>query len=71
MADPPPHTTGAHAAVAAATAVYLRGSPLDMSALATSLGIGRATLYRWVGNREDLLGVVLADAAERTFRAAA
>jgi AcrR family transcriptional regulator len=41
-----------------------------MSALATELGIGRATLYRWVGNREDLLSAVLAEGTERTYRAA-
>lgn len=57
-------------AVRAATRTYLRGEPLDMSALATELGIGRATLYRWVGNREDLLSTVLAEGTERTFRAA-
>ena len=42
-----------------------------MSALAAQLGIGRSTLYRLVGNRDDLLGVVLAEATERTFRRAA
>jgi AcrR family transcriptional regulator len=57
-------------AVKAATRTYLRGEPLDMSALAAELGIGRATLYRWVGNREDLLSTVLAEGTERTFRAA-
>jgi len=41
-----------------------------MSALANSLGVGRATLYRWVGNREDLLGAVLAEATERTYQRA-
>lgn len=41
-----------------------------MSALAVELGVGRATLYRWAGNREDLLGEVLAWATEQTFRAA-
>lgn len=41
-----------------------------MSALATELGVGRATLYRWAGNREDILGAVLAEATERTFRSA-
>ena len=54
-----------------ATRVYLAGQPLDMSALATELGIGRSTLYRLVGNREDLLSTVLAEATERTFRRAA
>jgi AcrR family transcriptional regulator len=57
-------------AIRAATRTYLRGEPLDMSALASHLGIGRATLYRWVGNREDLLSTVLAEGTERTFRAA-
>lgn len=63
-------TDGPAEAVRAATRTYLRGEPLDMSALATELGIGRATLYRWVGNREDLLSTVLAEGTERTYRAA-
>jgi AcrR family transcriptional regulator len=42
-----------------------------MSALAGELGIGRATLYRWVGNREELLASVLSEATERTFHRAA
>jgi AcrR family transcriptional regulator len=54
-----------------ATRAYLGGQPLDMSAVAIELGIGRSTLYRLVGNREDLLGTVLAEATERTFRRAA
>lgn len=61
---------GRQAAHAAARAAYLRGDSLDMSALAQELGVGRATLYRWAGNREDLLGAVLAEATERTFRQA-
>jgi AcrR family transcriptional regulator len=56
--------------ITAATRTYLRGEALDMSALAADLGIGRATLYRWVGNREDLLTSVLAEGTELTFRAA-
>ena len=57
-------------AVDAATCLYLACEPLDMSALANNLGVGRATLYRWVGNREDLLGAVLAEATERTYQRA-
>src|SRR5689334_17008829 len=60
---------GPHDVVEAATTCYLRGEPLDMSALAAQLGIGRATLYRWVGNREELLARVIAETSERTFRA--
>ena len=59
------------AVINAATQAYLRGEAVDMSALAAQLGIGRSTLYRLVGNRDDLLGVVLAEATERTFRRAA
>ncbi len=59
------------AALDAATQAYLRGESVDMSALAARLGIGRSTLYRLVGNRDDLLAVVLAEATERTFRRAA
>jgi AcrR family transcriptional regulator len=61
---------GPEEAITAATRIYLRGETLDMSALAADLGIGRATLYRWVGNREDLLASVLAEGTELTFRAA-
>jgi AcrR family transcriptional regulator len=58
------------AAIDAATRQYLAGQSLDMSALAAELGIGRSTLYRIVGNREDLLGTLLSQATERTFRGA-
>jgi AcrR family transcriptional regulator len=64
-------TLSRRAAIDAATRVYLAGGVLDMSSLADELGVGRSTLYRWVGNREDLLGTVLAEAAVRTFRKAA
>jgi AcrR family transcriptional regulator len=50
--------------------VYLAGEKLDMSSLADALGASRATLYRWVGNRDDLLGVVLSEATQRTYRKA-
>lgn len=51
----------------AATSAYLTGQPIDMSALAGELGLSRATLYRRVGNHDNLLGLILADLAERTF----
>jgi AcrR family transcriptional regulator len=44
---------------AAAAAAYASGRRLDMQALARSLGVGRATLYRRAGNREDLLDEVI------------
>ncbi|OGB21456.1 MAG: hypothetical protein A3I66_18105 [Burkholderiales bacterium RIFCSPLOWO2_02_FULL_57_36] len=38
-----------------------------MSALAAELGIGRATLYRWTGDREQLIKEVLAIFLQDTF----
>ena len=44
---------------------FLRGSRLDMRELAADLKISRATLYRWVGDRERLMGEILWSLAER------
>lgn len=38
---------------------YVSGQRLDMQALARRLGLGRATLYRRVGNREQVLDEVV------------
>lgn len=38
---------------------FLHGERIDMNELAQEVGIGRATLYRWVGSRDQLLGEVL------------
>jgi len=38
---------------------YLSGQRLDMQCLARQAGVGRATLYRRVGNREQLLDEVI------------
>jgi AcrR family transcriptional regulator len=43
----------------AALAIYQDRRRLDMRALALELGMGRATLYRKVGNRDRLLGEVM------------
>lgn len=40
--------------------MFERGERLDMQTLSAALGIGRTTLYRWVGDRERLIGEVLA-----------
>ncbi|UUY04562.1 hypothetical protein LRS13_03230 [Svornostia abyssi] len=56
--------------------LFLAGERIDMQALAAELGIGRATLYRWVGDRDALIastiwsitGPVLDDLAEQTRR---
>jgi AcrR family transcriptional regulator len=72
-ADGPPAATPLDA-LRLARERWLEGGRLDMGALAAELGVSRATLYRWVGTRERLLGEVLwtfAEAAIRDARAAA
>src|SRR5258708_13510475 len=46
---------------------FLRGERVDMGGLSTGLGVNRATLYRWVGTREQLLVEILWSLAERTL----
>lgn len=43
---------------------YLRGRRVDVQAIANELGLGRTTIYRWFGSRDELIGEVLARAAE-------
>lgn len=45
----------------AARAQYLAGERVDVTIVAQSLGLGRATIYRWFGSRERLLGEVIAE----------
>ena len=44
---------------AAAVDMFVAGQRLDMRSLARRIGVARATLYRRVGNREQLLDQVL------------
>ena len=39
--------------------MYLRGRRIDFSALATELGVGRTTVHRWFGTRDDLIADIL------------
>jgi AcrR family transcriptional regulator len=54
----PPETVPPQIFAAAADA-FVAGQRLDMRSLARRIGVGRATLYRRVGNREQLLDQVL------------
>lgn len=56
--------------VALATAWYLERRRVDVRALAAELGVGRATVYRWFGAREALLGEVVRRQAEAIFERA-
>jgi AcrR family transcriptional regulator len=49
---------------------YLRGQRVDVQAIAAELGLGRTTIYRWFGSREELIGEVLFSAAEPLIDAA-
>jgi AcrR family transcriptional regulator len=49
----------------AAVAAFLAGERLDMQTLAARLEISRTTLYRWTGQREQLLTDVLCHLAQR------
>jgi AcrR family transcriptional regulator len=46
---------------------FIAGERLDMQQLAADLGVDRTTLFRWVGNRDQLLAEVLSSLGERTF----
>jgi AcrR family transcriptional regulator len=46
---------------------FLQGRRLDMQQLATELGVGRATLYRWCRSRELLLGEVISSIQEQAL----
>jgi AcrR family transcriptional regulator len=46
--------------LAAVTDLYLSGQRVDITVVAARLGLGRATIYRWFGSREALLGEVVA-----------
>jgi AcrR family transcriptional regulator len=48
-----------------ATQKWLRGERLDIGQLAAELGVNPATVFRWVGTREQLYGQVLSEAYAR------
>jgi AcrR family transcriptional regulator len=50
--------------LALATHRFLRGRRVDVQAIASELGLGRTTIYRWFGSRDDLIGEVLVRTGE-------
>lgn len=54
----------------AARRIFLAGEKLDMNQLALQLGIARATLYRWAGDRDRLLVDVIWAETLRTLERA-
>ena len=47
---------------------FLAGARVEMQELAGELGVSRATVFRWVGSRDDLLVEIIWSIAEPTFR---
>jgi len=46
-------------AIEVAIAAFEAGERVDMAQIATRLGVGRSTLYRWVGDRDALMDQVI------------
>jgi len=44
---------------------FIAGERVDMQGIAKDLGLARATMHRWFGTREVLLGEMLAELAEQ------
>lgn len=59
---------GREDAVRLARSHYLALERIDMQSLASELGIGRTTLYRWVGDRESLISEVLVGLVKVSLR---
>jgi AcrR family transcriptional regulator len=49
---------------------FMAGRRIEMQELAAELGVNRATLFRWVGGRDQLLGEILWSLAEPALDAA-
>jgi len=47
---------------------FLAGQRIDMQLLADEIGVNRATLYRWVGNRDQFLAEILWSLGEPTLQ---
>lgn len=59
-----PATASPEDVLALVTELYLDGQRVDITVVASRLGLGRATIYRWFGSREALLGEVIAHQLE-------
>ena len=61
-------TSSAERAFRLARKSFIAGERIDMQDLATQLGVDRTTLFRWVGNRDQLLTDIVTSLASATFR---
>ncbi|MCX6397631.1 MAG: QsdR family transcriptional regulator [Propionibacteriales bacterium] len=68
-ATTPPHlerATRDHA-LRYARGQFERGERVDMGTVADALAVGRTTLYRWVGDREQLIAEIFAEITDELF----
>jgi len=64
-----PATASRDDVLQAARRQYVAGERVDLTVVARRLGLGRATIYRWFGSRDRLLGEVIAVELEALFAA--
>lgn len=65
-----PATASPDAVLDATLASFRAGERVDVYAIAAGLGVSRASIYRWFGSRDGLLGATLARQLERMVLAA-
>jgi AcrR family transcriptional regulator len=56
-----PATASREEVLARARQQFLEGRRVDLTIVARELGLGRATIYRWFGSRDAVLGEVIVD----------
>ncbi len=64
-----PATASRDDVVRLARSQYLGGERVDLTVVARRLGLGRATIYRWFGSRDALLGEIIASELEQLIAA--
>ncbi|TSD99354.1 TetR/AcrR family transcriptional regulator [Skermania sp. ID1734] len=64
----PPSRPDPLSAFRVARRAFIEGRRIEMQELAATVGVNRATLFRWVGGRDDLLAEVVWSVAEPTFQ---
>jgi AcrR family transcriptional regulator len=65
-----PATASPDAVLDATMESFMAGERVDVYAIAASLGVSRASIYRWFGSRDGLLGAALARQLQRMVLAA-
>lgn len=70
LAEQPTSRPDALAAFRTARRAFLAGKRLEMQDLAAELGVSRATLFRWVGGKDQLIAEIIWSVTLPTFQQA-